>query len=186
MHYFLGAEVRTDKKSEKATLTQGGLTKKVLNTVGMLDSNKKITPEETMPLVTDAYVPSFDKPWEYASIVGMLMYLYRNSRPDIQFAVHQCTMFNHNTSRSHAEAVKRIFCYLVASQGQGLNFDPNIYMNLDCYVDEDFAGICKCEDDQYPVCEKSRARYVMTLGGCPFNWVSNLHTEISLSTLEAE
>ena len=36
------------------------------------------------------------------------------------------------------------------------------------------------------MCENSRTGYVMTLGGCPLHWVSNLHTEIYLSILEAE
>ena len=46
LYAFLGVEFNTDKKSGKVTLTQGGLTKKVLKRVGMLDSNKKTTPAE--------------------------------------------------------------------------------------------------------------------------------------------
>ena len=42
------------------------------------------------------------------------------------------------------------------------------------------------EDDQDPVCVKSRTGYVLTLGDCPFLWVSKLQTEIALSTLESE
>lgn len=42
------------------------------------------------------------------------------------------------------------------------------------------------EDDQDPVCVKSRTGYVFTLAGCPISWSSKLQTEIALSTLEAE
>ena len=42
------------------------------------------------------------------------------------------------------------------------------------------------EDDQDPVCVKSRTGYVLTLGNCPILWVSRLQSEIALSTLEAE
>ena len=73
-----------------------------LNTVGMLDSNKKITPEATIPFVTDTGGPPFDEPYEYASVVVMLMYLSRNSMSDIQFAVYQCARFTHNLSRINA------------------------------------------------------------------------------------
>ena len=59
-------------------------------------------------------------------------------------------------------------------------------MLLDCYVDADFAGLWSYEDDQDPVCVKSRTGYVMTLGDCPIHWTSKLQQEISLSTLEAE
>ena len=60
VYYFLGVEVKTDKKSGELTLTQGGLTKKVLKTVGMLDSYNNITPTATMSLGTDNDGPPFD------------------------------------------------------------------------------------------------------------------------------
>ena len=63
MYDFLLVEFNTDKKSVKFTLTQGGLTNDFLNTVGMLDSNKNITPSETIPLRKDAGGPPFDEPW---------------------------------------------------------------------------------------------------------------------------
>ena len=57
---------------------------------------------------------------------------------------------------------------------------------LDCYVDADFAGLWGYEDDQDPICVKSRTGYVMTLADCPIHWVSKLQTEIAISTLESE
>ena len=59
-------------------------------------------------------------------------------------------------------------------------------MELDCYVDADFARLWNFESDQDPVCVRSRTGYVITLGGCPVTWVSKLQTEIACSTLEAE
>ena len=59
-------------------------------------------------------------------------------------------------------------------------------MRLDCYVDADYAGLWHHEDDQDPVCVKSRTGYVITFGQTPVTWSSKLQTEISLSTLEAE
>ena len=126
----MGGEFKTDKKSIKVTLTQVGVTNKVLNKVVVLDISNKITPVAKMILVTDADESSFDKPWEYDSVVGMLMYLYRNSRPDKNFAVHQCARFTHNPDSSHAEAIKRIFQYMVGIQGIFLNFDPNSDIKL--------------------------------------------------------
>ena len=57
---------------------------------------------------------------------------------------------------------------------------------MDCYADADFVGLWNYEDDQDPVCVKSRTGYIITLGGCPMVWASKLQTEIALSTLEAE
>jgi hypothetical protein len=116
----------------------------------------------------------------------MLMYLSSNSRPDIQFAVHQCARFTHMPRKSHAEGVKRICRYLAGTLDKGLVISPDKDLKLDCYVDADFAGLWKHEDDQDPVCVKSRTGYVFTLGGCPLTWCSKLQTEVALSTLEAE
>ena len=92
------------------------------------------------------------------------MYLSIKYRTDIQFSVHQSTRFSHNPKRSHSEEANMICRYLVGTQGQGLTFDYNIDMNLDCYVHEYFAGIWKHEYDQDPVCVKSRTGYIITLG----------------------
>ena len=59
-------------------------------------------------------------------------------------------------------------------------------MELDLYVDADFAGLWGHEHDKDPVCVKSRTGYLITLGECPVIWVSKLQTEIALSTLESE
>ena len=67
-----------------------------------------------------------------------------------------------------------------------MSFAPTDDLKLDCYVDADYAGLWNHEDDQDPVCVKSRTGYLLTLGGCPLVWVSKLQTEIALSTLEAE
>ena len=60
-------------------------------------------------------------------------------------------------------------------------------MTLDCYSDHaDFAGLWNYEDDQDPVCVKSRTGYVLTLAGCPLIFGSKLQTKIALSTVESE
>jgi len=90
------------------------------------------------------------------------------------------------TIQDHADAIKRICRYLQATQDKRLDFTLSKEIDLDCYVDADFAGLWNYENDQDPVCVKSRTGYVITLGGCPVIWVSKLQTEIALSTLEAE
>jgi hypothetical protein len=42
------------------------------------------------------------------------------------------------------------------------------------------------EDKQDPHCVQSRTGYVICLADCPVLWKSQLHTEIALSTMEAE
>jgi hypothetical protein len=116
----------------------------------------------------------------------MLLYVSSSTRPDIQFAVHQCARFTHNPRRSHEIAIKRIGRYLAGTKDKGITFKPTNEPTLDCYVDADFAGLWGYEDSQDPVCVRSRTGYVLTFGGCPLLWVSKLQTEIALSTTEAE
>ena len=60
-------------------------------------------------------------------------------------------------------------------------------LDLDCYVDADFAGLHGRDPDRSPSSAKSRTGHIITLGGCPIVlWKSHLQSEISLSTLEAE
>ena len=68
----------------------------------------------------------------------MLIYLSLKSGTDIQFLVYNWAVFTHNTRRGHDEAVNSICRYLVETQGQGLTFDPNSDMKMDCYMNADF------------------------------------------------
>ena len=168
--------------------TQLGLIKKLLECVDMSDCNPAVTPCEGQPLGTNPNGEPHSAEWEYASAVGMLMYLAGNSYPEIQFSVHQCARFTHCPKTTHSKAIKRIARYLkgVLNEKEGLRYNISNSVNLDMYCDADFAGLWKYEDDQDPVCVRSRTGYVMTLGGCPIHWSSKLQTEQALSTLEAE
>ena len=123
---------------------------------------------------------------ELLSVIGMLLYLCSNSRPDIQYAVHQCARFSHDPGKKHGNAVKKIVRYLLGTRDKWLEFTSDNKMGLSCYVDADYAGLWKYESDQDPVCVRSRTGYVLTLGNCPVTWSSKLQTEVALSTLESE
>jgi hypothetical protein len=94
----------------------------------------------------------------------MLLYLSNNSRPDIAFAVHQCARFSHDPKQSHAVAAKAIGRYLLRTRKEGLIMKPTGDVAVDCYIDADFAGLWRHEDDQYPLCVKSRTGFLISLG----------------------
>ena len=114
-------------------MTQLGLIKKFLETIGMLDCTLKPVPATIKPLPTDSNGLHHHENWEYASAVGMLMYLAGNAYPEIQFAVHQCARFTHAPRHSHSMAVKKIGHYLqqVLLTNQGLTFQASITPILD-------------------------------------------------------
>ena len=64
---------------------------------------------------------------------------------------------------------------------------PNLEcLDIDCYVDADFAGLWPHEDKLDPVCVKSRTGHVICFANCPIVWKSRLQDTIALSTMEAE
>jgi Reverse transcriptase (RNA-dependent DNA polymerase) len=171
IYAFLGVEV-TRKPGGEIEMTQKGLIEKILKTCDMMECNPKKTPCNTIPLGSDLEGADTTGRIDYASVVGMLMYLSSNTRPDIQMAVHQCARFTHFPKKSHKEAIMRICRYLKGTKTRGLIFKPEDEMNA--------------EDHQDPVCVRSRTGYCLTLDSCPVLWVSKLQTEIALSTVEAE
>jgi histone deacetylase 1/2 len=140
---FLGIDIHHNAKKNQYKLTQTGLVDKILEATNMQDCNEKSTPcnPDGKPLGTDKDGPVADQEWSYPSIIGMLLYLAGNSRPDIAFAVHQATRFTHAPKASHEKAVLRICRYLKGTRDEGLIMKPSEKLKVDCYVDADFDGL---------------------------------------------
>ena len=181
---FLGIEIQN--KDGIIEWTQKGLIDKVIAYLGMQNASPKDTPAAAEPLGADKDGAPFQEDWSYPAAIGMLLYLSSNTRPDLQFAVHQAARFTHNPKHSHAQAVKRIVRYLVGTREHGTVFKPDVSEGLNCYVDADFAGLYGYEDEQDPVSVKSRTGFTLTLFGCPIVWSSKLQTEITLSSTAAK
>lgn len=182
---FLGIQIKKTGENE-FLLTQTGLIDKVLAVTKMADCNGCDTPATVDPLHTDKDGEPFFEDWGYDVVIGMLMYLAGNTRPDIAYAVHQAARFTHGSRQSHAAGVKRILRYLKKTKTEGLILKPGSDQRVDCYVDADFGGLFSVEDKQDPVSVKSRTGYVITYRGAPLMWVSKMQTQVALSTMEAE
>jgi hypothetical protein len=183
---FLGVAVERD--GNKTILTQVGLKKKIIEALGLCSNytTPKSTPAETAPLPRNADGIPADGTINYASIVGMLLYLVGHTHPECAFAVHQCARYTFEPKLSHLSALKRIGRYLKGVVDKGLILDPTDDLNIDCYPDADFGGLWSHENPQDPHCVRSRTGYVINLAGCPVVWKSKLQTEIALSTMESE
>ena len=128
---FLGIRIAKTGPRE-FMLTQTGLIDKVLKTSGMNHSTSVRTPAHVTPVGSDKDGAPFDEDWDYAAVIGMLLYLSGNSRPDIAYAVSQCCRFTHNPKASHGVAVKRILRYLQGTRDKGICFRPESHLNVDC------------------------------------------------------
>ncbi|XP_035834012.1 uncharacterized mitochondrial protein AtMg00810-like [Helianthus annuus] len=100
------------------------------------------------------------------------------SRPDIMYAVCQCSRYQANPKLSHLTAIKRIFRYLSGAPKLGLWYPRDSNFILFAFSDSHFGGT---DRDM-----KS------TLAGCQFlgdrliSWQCKKQQTVSLSTAEAE
>ena len=188
VYAYLGIEL--NMSGSTVELLQVGLTEKILRTVGMENCSPNETPAKEKPLTADQDGDPFNEDWSYPSVVGMLMYLV-NTRPDIQFAVHQAAKYTHHPRDCHASAVKKICRYLAGTKNRGLRFSAKPtslsgLLQVDCYVDASFAPLWELEEPMNPDGSKSRSGHVIRVDDCPITWCSRKQGETALSTTEAE
>ena len=183
---YLGIQYDEDKTSGDITMTQQGLIKKIISAVGMESCNPNRTPTTKDALSKDPEGAPMSDPWSYRSVVGMLLYLASNTRPDIVYAVSQAARFSHEPKKSHASAVKTLVRYLAGSIDKGTIFKKPKNFNISCFVDADFAGLFNKNPPEESSSAKSRTGYIISLGGCYLVSKSQLQTTIALSTAEAE
>jgi len=105
---FLGLDIRRNERGH-LELMQWGLIQKIIEEC-RLESKSK---EHGMPAVTkildkDKQGPERESEWKYRTIIGMLTYLSVSSRPDIDFAIHQCACYSSCPRKIHDVAVKQI------------------------------------------------------------------------------
>lgn len=114
----------------------------------------------------------------YQSLVGSLIYLANDTRPDIQYVTGQLCRFMSCPKKAHFQAAKRVLQYLQKTKHTTLTYHKNPkrpYMEIIC--DADYA---KNEDS------KSISGVVTFHRGNAINWCSRVQQNVAASTCEAE
>ena len=86
---FLGVTLGRDEATGLIETKKVDLIDCVINKIQLDDgmTKSKFTPSESKPLVNDADGSAPCGNFSYSSVVGMLIYLSSNTRPDIAYAV---------------------------------------------------------------------------------------------------
>ena len=181
---YLGIEV--DLSGDMVELLQVGLIDKILKAVDMVNCNPCETPAKEESLIADLDGKPFDEEWECASVLGQLMYL-THTRPDIQFAVHQCAKFAHQPRECHANAMRKICRYLKGTRKRGLRFHRKLVdkqLSVNCFVDASFAPVWNQWEEKENA--RSQTGYVIRVDDVPVTWCSRKQELTALSSTEAE
>ena len=105
------------------------------------------------------------------------MYLMK-TRPDICFAVNTLSQFLVDPRNVHLIAAKHILRYLKGMADYGLKYKADQRINLEGYVDSDWAGSA--------IDRKSTSGCYFSMGSGVISWFSRKKSCVALSTAKAE
>jgi len=125
--------------------------------------------DETMEVITE------QKP--YKELVGCLMYIMLNTRPDLSAAVNHYSSFQSNATQQHWKGLKRILRYLKETMHYGLIYRRQQFAALIIYADSDWT---ESKD------RKSTTGFLLEVFGNNVSWTTRKQTTVALSSTEAE
>lgn len=114
---------------------------------------------------------------DYRSLVGALLYIAVNTRPDIAAAVSILGRKVNQPTQADWVAAKRVVRYLLGSMERRIVFAGSS-LDLSGFVDADWAG------DH--ATRKSTSGYVFILRGAAISWKSQQQSIVALSSMESE
>lgn len=184
---FLGFQIEWKNDGESVYLHQTKYTDSMLKTFGMSECSPAATP--MIPFSSqkekNTKTKEIQQPYSYKQVIGAILYLSNNTRPDIAFAINYLARFQSDPQEIHWKLLKRVFQYLKGTQDMGLlltkqKTETNTTMTntMDAYVDADFAGDKRTR--------KSTTAYVIRLFGNIIGWCSRLQRCTAESSAEAE
>jgi hypothetical protein len=185
---FLGNDIYIDYKSKRLYISQSKYIDKILSKFDIYDNNNykpKQTPGESgIKLCKNPTTASNTDIKQYQQETGSILYLALKTRPDIAFAISNCSRYMSNPSKDHFKAIAYIWCYLLLYKNLGLIyncFGNNLYIKG--YCDSDWANDINNR--------RSTTGYIFSLSGDlgltnPISWNSQLQKSVALSSCEAE
>ena len=120
---------------------------------------------------------ALSEPAVYRRLIGRLLYL-TITRPDILFAVNILSQFLQTPRKAHLDVALRILRYLKAYPGNGIPLSAASSLNLNAYMESDWAG---CH-----ITHRSTSGYCILLGQSPISWKTKKQQIVSRLYAEAE
>lgn len=175
LHYFLGIQVQ--KLDGMYALNQRSYINKVLEKFNMIDCKVSKIPMDVGYVSQKEESEDFENLEVYQSLIGCLLYISTNTRPDIAIATSILGRKVTKPTRMDWNEAKRVLRYLKGTINHGLYLQPNGF-DIEVYVDSDWAGDA--------IDRKSNSGYIFKFGNSLIEWKSHKQQCVSLSSTEAE
>jgi hypothetical protein len=121
----------------------------------------------------------------FCMLVGELMYIAINTRPEISYAVNQCSRYMTKATKAHYEVLKHILRYLAGVKHLRLTWCASAalkkgfkFFQIYSFADTSWA------DDKNS--RKSTCCYLVFVHNAVFSWRSFMSPIVAMSTSEAE
>lgn len=175
----LGIKLERNWKNGSMVLHQEDYINHLLLKFNMTNCNPRYTPLES-GLKIKTLNPGVVKTLPYQELIGCLLYLSVNTRPDISYAVSFLGQFNSCYTTLHWNLAKGLLHYLKLTASKGLLYTKSAKPTfcLTGFADADFAN----NPDDF----RSYSGYCFTLDGNLISWESKKQKLTAQSTTESE
>lgn len=170
---YLGLQI--EQKDFEVRINQKPYIEKLLKKYGMCNASVVTTPlNGKLEVSSNCNEQSL---YPYQELIGCLMYLSVNTRPDISYATSYLSQFNTRYNKTHWLAAKRVLQYLKGTIDYTICYKKSGQPLLG-FADADWANC--------PIDRRSYTGYCFTLAGGPVSWASRKQQTVALSSAEAE
>ena len=178
---YLGLEITRNRENGTLTISQKKYIGSVLAAHRMTDCSSVSTPMEAGMVLGKAgaeHESMQEFKTNYQSMLGSIMYIMLQTRPDIAYAISKLSQFSSNPTEQHLQALKRVLRYLKGTKGLGLTYQKDEKGELVGWTDSSWA--CDINDS------RSTSGYLLQLNGAAVSWCSQKQPTVAKSTCEAE
>ena len=174
---FLGMRVERSEEGD-FYLNQKSYIDKIVNLAGLADAKHSSVPIDVgYHRAVDS--KALDNNKEYQKLIGLLLYVSTNSRPDVSAAVSILSQKSSCPTVNDLNEVRRVIRYLKGTSEKRLRIsDCQDESGLYAYSDANWA---EDRNDR-----KSNSGYVIKLHGGTVSWACRKQSCVSLSTCESE
>lgn len=176
LRWYAGLRFSRDRVAGAVTISQQAVAEAMVAKFGVTQSQDTPMAVGVKLYELDPEEPDVSEP--FRSLVGHLMWLAINTRPDILNAVRAVARYSHAPKWLHWNAALSILMYVRGTSGLGIAFQRGRGVDLELYVDSDFAS--KATD------RRSVSGVIVMCAGASVAYLSKTQRSVTLSSCEAE